>query len=244
MSGTTGQRMQLPWDGNQRTEAEAKTESPNVADNGWQNESAPKDGHAVSGMTPARMAKGKGKRDRPCCRSPEQRSQSEDKKDGTGATKGNVLKGTSPSGEPNEPSCFSYLNGKCTNPSRDYWHPPESVKHKTDEGCKVWETSAFLHPGNEAPSKKSKKDQKSGRAIGANCTQWSKLWLCVNCHNTRLDLRTWDGSSWRRTAKHLREHMLSSSIQRRRKYSSTFGNNWDHLWEKSRVDKQHRNPNA
>ena len=49
--------MQLPSDGNQRTEAEAKTESPNVVDNGWQNERAPKDGHAVSGMTPAKMAK-------------------------------------------------------------------------------------------------------------------------------------------------------------------------------------------
>ena len=51
MLGTTGQRMQLPSDGKQRTEAKAKKESPKIVDKGWQRGRAAKESHAVSDMT-------------------------------------------------------------------------------------------------------------------------------------------------------------------------------------------------
>ena len=44
----------------------------------------------------------------------------------------------------------------------DYWHPPECVKHKTTEGCKLTGKCAFLHADNNAaPSNKSKEDSNS-----------------------------------------------------------------------------------
>ena len=43
----------------------------------------------------------------------------------------------------------------CTKSSSDYWHPPEYVKHKTNEGCKFGEKCAFLYSDNsDAPTKK------------------------------------------------------------------------------------------
>ena len=91
-----------------------------------------------------KKGRGEGKRDRLSSSSPGPRSQTKDSKDEKGATKGNVPKGTSPSGTPNQPSCFSNLLGKCTKPSCDCWHPPESVKHKTNDGCQCWENVPFL----------------------------------------------------------------------------------------------------
>ena len=48
-----------------------------------------------------------------------------------------VPKSTSPLGERNQPSCFSYLKGEYTKLSCAGWHPSDCVKYKTNEGCKV-----------------------------------------------------------------------------------------------------------
>ena len=53
------------------------------------------------------------------------------------------------------------------------------MQHKTDEGRKFGETCAFLHIDNEAPQKKSKKDQKSGNATVAIVRSNQKL-RCVS----------------------------------------------------------------
>ena len=76
-------------------------------------------------MTRVAKGKEKGKRDRPISLSPGLRSPRKDSKDG---------KGVSPVWE-NEPTFVSQLFEKCTTPSCDYWHPPDCVKHKTNEGC-------------------------------------------------------------------------------------------------------------
>ena len=46
MPETTGQRVQLPSDGKQRTEAKAKTEKQEIVGDGWQTESASLESHA------------------------------------------------------------------------------------------------------------------------------------------------------------------------------------------------------
>ena len=58
------------------------------------------------------------------------------------------------------------MKEKCTKPSCDYWHPPECVKHLTNEVWKFGENSAFLHSDvGEAPNKISKKDSKSDKRL-------------------------------------------------------------------------------
>ena len=81
-----------------------------------------------------------------------------------------------PSGKEKQPSCCSYLEGKCTKPSCDYWHPPECVKHKTNGGCKCGDNFAFLHSENsEAPSKKTKIDSNADKATLANVRSFQKF---------------------------------------------------------------------
>ena len=77
------------------------------------------------------------------------------------ATKGKVPKCTSPSGTPKSAFVFQQSEGKCTKPSCNCWHPPECVKHKTNEGCQFWESVRFVSHNNEAPRKMSKKDPTS-----------------------------------------------------------------------------------
>ena len=124
----TGQRMQPPSDGNHRTAAKAKEESPNIVDSGWRNESAPKEScsfkHDIS-----KEGKGKSKRDRrPSSPSPRPRSQSKDNRDRKGAAKGNTERHQSM--RPNELCVLAIWKGKCTRPSCDCWYPLEYVKHK------------------------------------------------------------------------------------------------------------------
>ena len=81
-----------------------------------------------------------------------------------------------PSGKGKQPSCYSYLKGKCTKPSCDYWHPPECVKHKTNGGCKCGDNFAFLHSENgEAPSKKTKIDSNANKATLASVRSFQKF---------------------------------------------------------------------
>ena len=86
----------------------------------------------------------------------------------TGASKVQVPKGTSPSGEFDEPSCCGYLNGKCTNPSCDYWHPPECARIKTEEGSRFGENCAFFFTQIlKGQARNRTKDQKSEKATVA-----------------------------------------------------------------------------
>ena len=109
MPETTGQRVQLPSDGKQRTEAKAKTEKTGDCRRWLANGKCFKGESCGFKHDMNKKGEGKGKRDRPSSPWPGPRSQNKDSKDGTGAAKGKVPKGTSPSGKPNQPSCFSYL---------------------------------------------------------------------------------------------------------------------------------------
>ena len=51
------------------------------------------------------------------------------------ASIGKTLKGTSPSGDKEQPPCQKYLKETCTDPSCDCWHAPDCVKHEAKEGC-------------------------------------------------------------------------------------------------------------
>ena len=139
--------------------------------------------------------KGKGQRDRASSPSPEPRSQSKDIKDGNGAAKGKVPKGTS---LPVTKANFTFQISEWKSARSRHAMiviRPNVLSTKTDEGFKFVEKCAFLHSDNEAPSRKSKKkDQK--------CDKRRQLQLCVviknwvvylrtsNCRNKRLDLRT------------------------------------------------------
>ena len=136
----------------------------------------------------------KGKRDRPSSPSLGPRSLSKDSNDGKGAAKRNVPNVTSPSGKPNQPSCFSNLKGKCTKPSCNCWHPPECVKHKTNEGCQFWESVRFVSHNNEAPRNTSKKRTRHLKItilqFYAVIPNWVVHLRTSNYQNKRLDLRT------------------------------------------------------
>ena len=166
------------------------------------------------------------------------------------ATKGKVPKGTSPSGTPNQPSCFSNLKGKCTKPSCNCWHPPECVKHKTNEGCQFWESVRFVSHNNEAPRNTSKKrtrhlkitilqfyacNPKLGCVISGRRITRTNGWTCeretVFCEEERQEIS--------------RERISNSNTRKLRKESSTFGNKWDFPLEVIQGGpKYHRNPNT
>ena len=135
--------MQLPSDGKERTEAKTKRESHKIADNNWFKGKCSKRESCSFKHDITKKGKGRGKRDRPSSPSLEPRSQSKDSKDGEGVAKGKAPKGISPSAEPNHPLCFRYLKGKYTKPLCDDLHPPECVKHRTDERCTFWENERF-----------------------------------------------------------------------------------------------------
>ena len=45
-------------------------------------------------------------------------------------------RGRSPSGRMARLPCKDYINGTCTNPFCEKWHPPECLFYKTENGCK------------------------------------------------------------------------------------------------------------
>ena len=67
------------------------------------------------------------------------------KSDGKNSPKENSLRGRSPSGKRSRRPCKDCIRGKCTNPSRDYRHPPVCQNHKTESGCRFVEKCAFMH---------------------------------------------------------------------------------------------------
>ena len=57
--------------------------------------------------------------------------------------------------EISEKKCKNYLKGNCTDPSCDYWNPPECQHHKTEAGCKFDDKCVFKHTEiDKQPSKK------------------------------------------------------------------------------------------
>ena len=73
----------------------------------------------------------------------------------------------SPSGRMSRWPCKDYLNGTCTDPFCEKWHPPECLFYKTKSGCRFREKCSYAHRQvDEQPSKRSKKnDDKSAVAM-------------------------------------------------------------------------------
>ena len=85
--------------------------------------------------------------------------------DGKG-TKGKGPKG-SPSGKRDQPACYKFTPRKCTNPC-DYWHPPECVKFKTKDGCRLGDRCSFVLSGDcNEQGNKQKKHSKPDKATSA-----------------------------------------------------------------------------
>ena len=61
--------------------------------------------------------------------------------------------GVSPSGKEGQKACKSYLKRTCTNPSCNYWHPPECQNYTSESGftsgdkCVLRDTEADLEHG-------------------------------------------------------------------------------------------------
>ena len=167
---TTGQRMQLPSDGNQRTEAKMKTNKSQDCRQ-WMAKGRCSKGELCSFKHDiSKKRKGKGKRDRPSSPLQRPRSQSKDCHYGKSAANGK-----SPERQPNQLSCFSHLKGKCTTPSCDYGQPPARVKLKTDKSFTLGETCAILRVNNEPQNKKSKKRPDSEKATNAIVRSYQEL---------------------------------------------------------------------
>ena len=63
--------------------------------------------------------------------------------------------------------CKDYLNGTCTTPFCEKWHPPECLFYKSEKGCRFGEKCSYAHRQvDKQPSKRSKKnDGKSAVAM-------------------------------------------------------------------------------
>ena len=61
-------------------------------------------------------------------------------------------------GNRDQPACNKYMQGRRTNSSCDYLHPPECAKNETKEGCKFGEKC--FPKQNEDKNSQGKKQQK------------------------------------------------------------------------------------
>ena len=81
---------------------------------------------------------------------------------------------SSPSGKKGQRACKNYLEGTCTNPSCDYWHPPVCQNYKTESGCNFGDKCPSRHTEvDRQPSKKSKKS--GGKRSVASLTESKHL---------------------------------------------------------------------
>ena len=78
-----------------------------------------------------------------------------------------VVGARSPSGRMARLPCNHYLNGTCTTPFCEKWHPPECFCYKSESGCRFGEKCSYAHRQvDEQPTKRSKKnDDKSAVAM-------------------------------------------------------------------------------
>ena len=66
-------------------------------------------------------------------------------------------RGRSPSGKMARLPCKDHLNGTCTTPFCEKWHPRECLFYKTENGCKFGDKCSYAHRQvDEQPSKKFK----------------------------------------------------------------------------------------
>ena len=71
---------------------------------------------------------------------------SKTKSGGKNSSKEKTLRGRSPSGMGSRRPCGDYLSGNCTNPSCNFWHPPECPTiFYSESGCKFGEKCVFRH---------------------------------------------------------------------------------------------------
>ena len=82
-------------------------------------------------------------------------------------------RGRSQSGRMSRLPCKDYLEGTCTTPFCEKWHPPECLFYKSENGCRFGEKCFDAHRQvDEQPSKKSKKSgDKSAVAVLKNTRQ-------------------------------------------------------------------------
>ena len=69
-----------------------------------------------------------------------------------GASPSRLMKGSKP--------CKDFLQGRCTEPSCDAWHPHACLNYKSESVCKYGDRCDFRH--TEADGQPSKKSKKSG----------------------------------------------------------------------------------
>ena len=68
-------------------------------------------------------------------------------------------RGRSPSGKMARLPCKDYINGTCTTPFCEKWHPPECLFYKSEKGCRFGEKCSYAHRQvDEQPNKRSKKN--------------------------------------------------------------------------------------
>ena len=64
-------------------------------------------------------------------------------------------------GKVGQRACKKYLEGNCTNPSYDYWHPPvfqKKKKNKSESGCNFGDECLFRHTeADRQPCKRSQR---------------------------------------------------------------------------------------
>ena len=108
---------------------------------------------------------------------PESASSSELQKDGEEfARKKNPRSGSTFGKWPRKP-CRDCLQGKCTKPSCDLWHPPECQTFKQPSGCRFGEMCAFKH--QKVEKQPDRKPRKNGDNSAAALLKNSRHTGCV-----------------------------------------------------------------
>ena len=73
------------------------------------------------------------------------------------ASRSRSPRGRNPSWKMARLPCKDYLNGTCTTPFCEKWHPPECLFYKSENGCIFGEKCSYAHRQvDEQPSKRSK----------------------------------------------------------------------------------------
>ena len=84
-------------------------------------------------------------------------------------------RGRSPSGRMSRWPCKDFLEGSCTTPLCERWHPPECLFYKTKSGCRLGEKCSYAHRQiDEQPSKRSKKNGDKSAVAMLKKGDWSE----------------------------------------------------------------------
>ena len=92
-------------------------------------------------------------------RTPRSAPSSEPQKDGKQCSSRKSPRGRESVWEVTRKTCRDDLKGKCTEPSCDFWHPPECQNYLKPSWCRFGDKCAVLHQQVEGqPSKKPRKN--------------------------------------------------------------------------------------